>query len=254
MAFVNVPGIYGWGNFHFTCYAGFPPPTLRFATLLHREVPSDSRAGFYVQQVRQAGQRAKEQVEQIITFSRAEPYSHEPLQLNQVVQEALTLLRASLPTTIDIQYRNRLPWIEAPVMQAAAPAPPLPQGQGCVLLVDDETTVTLAMWLLLDSLRYEAVVYTTSRDALAAFCTEPHRFDVVITDQTMAQMTGEDLVHALRQVRPDIPIILCTGFSHVMEAEKAKALGLEAFLMKPLDEHDLATMLQQVVSRHPEGR
>jgi PAS domain S-box-containing protein len=82
---------------------------LGFATLLHREVPSDSRAGFYVQQVRQAGQRAKELVEQIIIFSRAEPCSHEPLQLDQVVQEALTLLRASLPTTIDIQYCNRDP-------------------------------------------------------------------------------------------------------------------------------------------------
>jgi CheY-like chemotaxis protein len=70
----------------------------------------------------------------------------------------------------------------------------------------------------------------------------------------MAQMTGEDLVHALRQMRPDIPIILCTGFSPVMDAEKAKALGLEAFLMKPVDEYDLATMLQQVVARHPEGR
>jgi CheY-like chemotaxis protein len=55
-------------------------------------------------------------------------------------------------------------------------------------------------------------------------------------------------------MRPDIPIILCTGFSHVMDAEKAKALGLEAFLMKPVDEHDLATMLHQVLARHPQGR
>jgi CheY-like chemotaxis protein len=70
----------------------------------------------------------------------------------------------------------------------------------------------------------------------------------------MAQMTGEDLVRALRQMRPDIPIILCTGFSHIMDAEKAKALGLEAFLMKPVDEHELATMLHQVLTRHPQGR
>ena len=140
------------------------------------------------------------------------------------------------------------------MVQAADAESPLAQGQGCVLLVDDEATVALAMQLLLESLGYEVVVHTTSRDALEAFRTELHRFNVVITDQTMSQMTGEDLVHALRQMRPDIPIILCTGFSHVMDAEKAKALGLEAFLMKPVDEHELATMLQQVLSRHPEGR
>jgi CheY-like chemotaxis protein len=137
------------------------------------------------------------------------------------------------------------------VVPVAEPVPPLPHGQGCVLLVDDEPTVALAMQLLLESLGYEAVVHTTSHDALAAFRSEPHRYDVVITDQTMAQMTGEDLVHALRQMRPDIPILLCTGFSHIMDAEKAHALGLEAFLIKPVDEHELATRLQQVVSRHP---
>jgi signal transduction histidine kinase len=77
---------------------------LGFATLLHREVPPESRAGLYVQQVRQAGNRAKELVQQILTFSRAESLAREPLQLDRVVQEALTLLRASLPSTVDIQY------------------------------------------------------------------------------------------------------------------------------------------------------
>ena len=77
---------------------------LGFATLLHREVPPESRAGLYVQQVRQAGNRAKELVQQILTFSRAECLARQPLQLDQVVQEALTLLRASLPSTVDIQY------------------------------------------------------------------------------------------------------------------------------------------------------
>ena len=62
----------------------------------HREVPPESRAGFYVQQVHQAGTRAKELVQQILTFSRAESLEREPLELDQVVQEALRLLRASL--------------------------------------------------------------------------------------------------------------------------------------------------------------
>ena len=137
------------------------------------------------------------------------------------------------------------------MVQAADAESPLAQGQGCVLLVDDEATVALAMRLLLETLGYEAVVYTTSRDALTAFCAEAHRFDVVITDQTMPQMTGADLIHALRRIRPDIPVILCTGFSHVMDAEKAQGLGRVTFLMKPVDERELAVTLQQVLGRRP---
>ena len=84
---------------------------LGFATLLHREVQPKSRVGLYVQQVRQAGNRAKELVQQILTFSRAECLARQPLQLDQVVQEALTLLRASLPSTVDIQYHVSEPGV-----------------------------------------------------------------------------------------------------------------------------------------------
>jgi two-component system CheB/CheR fusion protein len=84
---------------------------LGFATLLHHEVPPKSRAGFYVQQVRQAGDRAKELVQQILTFSRAESLEREPLELDQVVQEAMTLLRASLPSTVDIEYHVSEPGV-----------------------------------------------------------------------------------------------------------------------------------------------
>jgi YesN/AraC family two-component response regulator len=72
---------------------------------------------------------------------------------------------------------------------------------------------------------------------------------VVITDQTMPQMTGEDLIQALRRIRPDIPIVLCTGFSHVMDAEKARALGNVTFLMKPVDARQLSDILQRVLGR-----
>ena len=349
---------------------------LGFATLLHREVPPESRAGLYVQQVRQAGNRAKELVQQILTFSRAESLAREPLQLDRVVQEALTLLRASLPSTVDIQYHvsepgvmvqaNRtqlhevimnlganadyamresggrltvrvdlvevdaafataypplspgrhvcltvddtgsgippevmtrifepffttkptgagtgmglatvhgiitshegvvtvestqgagtrfavyLPAVDTPVTQVAAPDLPVPQGKGRVLFVDDEDTVALAMRFLLESLGYDVVVHTRSSDALEAFRTDPDRFDVVITDQTMPQMTGEDFIHALRRLRPEMPVILCTGFRHVMDAKKAQALGQVTFLMKPVDEYELGVLLQQLLVR-----
>jgi YesN/AraC family two-component response regulator len=72
---------------------------------------------------------------------------------------------------------------------------------------------------------------------------------VVITDQTMPQMTGEDLIHALHRLRPELPVILCTGFSHVMDAKKAQALGQVTFLMKPVDEYELGVLLQQLLVR-----
>jgi CheY-like chemotaxis protein len=140
-----------------------------------------------------------------------------------------------------------LPRIDALAVQTAGPESPLPQGEGRVLFVDDEETIALAMQLLLESLGYEVVVHTASRDALDTFRTDPHGFDVVITDQTMPEMTGEDLVQALHRIRPEIPIILCTGFSHVRDAEKARGLGNVTFLMKPVDERQLGDILQQVL-------
>jgi YesN/AraC family two-component response regulator len=101
----------------------------------------------------------------------------------------------------------------------------------------------------LESLGYEVVVHTASREALEAFRTDPHGFDVVITDQTMPQMTGEALIQAIRRIRPDIPIVLCTGFSHVIDAKKARALGKVTFLMKPVDERELGDILHQVLGQ-----
>jgi len=72
----------------------------------------------------------------------------------------------------------------------------------------------------------------------------------VITDQTMAHMTGEALTLALRHIRLDLPIVLCTGFSHTMAMEKASMLGIDAFLMKPLVLHDLGLAIQRVLASH----
>jgi len=91
----------------------------------------------------------------------------------------------------------------------------LPKGEGHILFVDDETALAKLAHAMLTRLGYDTEVYTSSRAALAAFQAAPQRFDLVITDQTMPRMTGEALTLALRHIRPDIPIILCTGFSHI---------------------------------------
>ena len=77
----------------------------------------------------------------------------------------------------------------------------------------------------------------------------PERFDLVITDQTMPHMTGEALVHAVRQLRPDVPVIICTGFSYTMTAEKALALGINAFCEKPLRMHELSRLIRRVLTQ-----
>jgi CheY-like chemotaxis protein len=119
-------------------------------------------------------------------------------------------------------------------------------GKGTVLFVDDEEALVRAGQSMLESLGYHAVVCQSSLEALQVFQQTPERFAVVITDQTMPQMTGEVLARALRRIRPDLPIILCTGFSHTMDADRAQAAGINAFLLKPLLARDLGAAIQRV--------
>ncbi len=86
-------------------------------------------------------------------------------------------------------------------------------------------------------------------EALERFRLEPHGFDCIIADQTMPRMTGVDLIQRIRQLRADIPAILCTGFSHVIDAARAQALGIDALMMKPIDIAELVTVIQQQVAR-----
>jgi YesN/AraC family two-component response regulator len=75
------------------------------------------------------------------------------------------------------------------------------------------------------------------------------KFDLVITDLTMPNMTGDKLAGELMNIRPDIPIILCTGFSEKMSKERAEALGIKDFLMKPIVKSDLAKTVREVLDK-----
>jgi CheY-like chemotaxis protein len=127
---------------------------------------------------------------------------------------------------------------------------PIPHGRGRILFVDDEVALVRLSHTLLTQLGYDVASYTSSKEALAVFQAAPHHFDLVITDHTMPQITGESLARTLRSIRPDIPIILGTGFSHTTDAEKAKALGIDAFLMKPWTAQELARTIAQVLAQH----
>jgi len=351
-----------------------------FTELAQDEVSQSSPTWQFLQRVLTAGQRAKELVQQILTFSRHHEPHRQPLRLHLLIQETLQLLRAALPSTIDIRaflnttsgtvvanptqlqqvlmnLVNNAAYVMRttggvlevhldevdipPASTTASPALPLGpslrltvrdtgagmapevmarifepffttkgQGEGTglglavaygiiashggtitvastpgqgttfviylprvaeeppvegraegrmvellsagkerILFVDDEEALTNLAREMLGRLGYDVTVYTSGFDALAAFRAAPQDFDLVITDQTMPAMSGEALVRALRRIRPDIPVILCTGYSRLIDAGQAAALGIDALLMKPVETETFIHTVQQVFAR-----
>lgn len=122
-------------------------------------------------------------------------------------------------------------------------------GKETVLFVDDEPALVNMSKQMLDLLGYHAVSRTSSLDALKLFQHDPYRFDLVITDMTMPNMTGEKLAGKILEIRPDIPVILCTGYSENISEEAAKQMGISAFVMKPLVMRDLANTIREVLDK-----
>jgi nitrogen-specific signal transduction histidine kinase/ActR/RegA family two-component response regulator len=142
-----------------------------------------------------------------------------------------------------------LPRLVAPTTSTVDTEEPLPGWHERILLVDDEETLVYLWRAALEHLGYSVVVCTSSPEALDVFRAAPQSFDVVITDYTMPTMTGEVLARELRRIRPDIPIILYTGFSETMTAERARVLGIDALVLKPLGVHDLNLTIRQVLAQ-----
>jgi len=122
-----------------------------------------------------------------------------------------------------------------------------PPGDERVLFIDDEAILTEMGQEMLERLGYRVTIRNSSLDALTTFQNDPHAFDLVITDQTMPGMTGSDLARRLLQIRPDIPIILCTGYSNLIDETTAKSMGIKAFAMKPLTMSSIAELIRQVL-------
>jgi PAS domain S-box-containing protein len=140
-----------------------------------------------------------------------------------------------------------LPVSDQPPSSTSEDTEPVPVGTEHILLVDDEETLTTMIKEILERLGYRVTVRTSSLEAMATFQNHVDQFDLVITDQTMPGMTGMDLARRMIQMRPDIPIILCTGFSTQISEEKAKAAGIREFALKPLTKSDLASLIRKVL-------
>jgi signal transduction histidine kinase len=338
------------------------------------DLPADSPAHHNLNRIERACHRAKELVSQILSFSRQSAQEKQPLKITAIVKESLKLLRASLPSTIDIRQNipSESPTIMAdlsqinqvvvnlctnaahamraeggvlevslvdialdgqeanrhqdlapgqyvilsvmdtghgispqdmdrifdpfystkqvdegigmglsvthgivkdhggaitvhskpgkgttvhvllPVMETEKQGIPaafgdIPKGNETILFVDDDAGLLDMGKIILEKLGYTVTATPDPMAALEWVRDRPAQFDLVITDQTMPRLTGENLSREMLRIRPDLPVILCTGYSELIDDEKAAALGIRAFLMKPVNMDKLAQTIRQVL-------
>lgn len=133
-----------------------------------------------------------------------------------------------------------LPIIESEAEKADNSVEQLPHGIETILFVDDEKLLLEIGKELLQSLGYRVETRASSIDALEAFRSQPAKYDLIVSDITMPKMTGDYLAAEIKKINPDVPIILCTGFSTRLNSEKLIKIGVEKVLMKPLTMNELA--------------
>lgn len=351
-------------------------PIIGYSDLALESVPPESTLASNLSQVIKAGNRAKDLVKQILSFSRQAVHERQPLEPHLIIKEALKLLRASLPTTIEIRQdlpddsgtiladptqlhqivmnlctnayhamrenggvlavklsqvtlqendskvvgnelkagnylklevsdtghgmdqqtlerafdpyfttkakgegtglglavvRGLVKSHEGHITVYSEPGEgttfhiyfpklekenifakeiwtaPLPRGEEWIMVVDDEKPIAQMEEIMLESLGYKVSSYSSGEAALAAFRTHPDSFDLIVTDMTMPKITGLALTKEVLAVRSDIPVVMCTGFSELINEEKAKKAGISRFLMKPVTQTDLATAVREVL-------
>jgi len=350
-------------------------PIVGYTELTMDDIPEDSQARNYLERILKATNRAKELVQQILMFSRQNCQERKPLKVQNLIKEALKLLRATIPATVEIncdvgqdcgpimgdptqihqvimnlctnayhamqetggsldvslkeidisyeQTRERLGMklgkhLQLTVKDAGHGMEPevlerifepyyttKKQGKGTglglsvidgivknhggditvssqpgkgavfniylpvidhidvetesaettiaangserILLIDDEEQIIDFEQQILERLGYKVISKTDSEEALEEFAAQPDQFDLVITDMTMPKMTGDQLARKMMDIKPEIPVILCTGFNEAITEEKALAMGIDKFVMKPIVKDKLANTIRAVL-------
>ena len=128
------------------------------------------------------------------------------------------------------------------------------KGTERILLVDDEEPIAKFEKQMLERYGYQVEARFSSLDALEAFKARPNSFDLIITDMTMPNMTGDKLAKEIFSIQPDIPIIICTGFSARIDEQKARAMGIKGFLLKPVAGAQMAKMVRSVLDEAKESK
>jgi signal transduction histidine kinase/ActR/RegA family two-component response regulator len=350
-------------------------PIVGYTELSMDDIPEDSQARKYLEGILKATNRAKELVQQILMFSRQNRQERQPMKVQNLIKEALKLLRATIPATveincdvgqdcgpimgdptqihqvimnlctnayhamqetggsldvslkeIDISYEQTMErlgmklgkHLQLTVKDAGHGMEPevlerifepyyttKEQGKGTglglsvihgivknhgghitvssqpgkgavfniylpvidhidvetesaettiatngserILLIDDEEQIIDFEQQILERLGYKVISKTDSEEALEEFAAQPGQFDLVITDMTMPKMTGDQLARKMMDIKPEIPVILCTGFNEAITEEKALAMGIDKFVMKPIVKDKLANTIRAVL-------
>jgi len=121
-------------------------------------------------------------------------------------------------------------------------------GNESILIVDDEEYIVTMLNEMLERLGYHVTRFTDSTKAFAEFRKDPYRFDLIITDQTMPKMTGTELAEECMRIRPDLPVVVCTGFSEILSEEKARAIGISEYVTKPVVKNEIASAIRNALA------
>jgi len=144
-------------------------------------------------------------------------------------------------------FRIYLPKVESDGAPSSIDTESIATGTESILFVDDEPTLVKIGKRMLESLGYKVTGRVSAIEALELFKARADSFDLVITDMTMPQMTGDELANELIRLRPEIPVILCTGYSSQINEQQAKAMGIRAFVSKPVLRRDIAETIRDIL-------
>ncbi len=167
-----------------------------------------------------------------------------------IVQRHGGLIRVTSTPGRGTAFDLFFPAVDTPDPEPGAdggPAANLPGGNETILVVDDETAIHRGQRSILESLGYQVEDFGTPMEALERLRAQPHRFDLLITDMAMPRLTGDTLIERCREIRPDLPAILCTGFSERIDGRTSQELGVSTVLLKPVDGRTLAMAVRQAL-------
>ena len=146
-------------------------------------------------------------------------------------------------------FKIYFPVIESEYKQHIDEGGPIPRGTECILLIDDEHQVAKMGGQLLNSLGYNVTIKTSSTEAFDLFKTESEKFDLVITDLTMPDMSGDNLTMEIKKIKPHIPVILYSGFGTKINEKRIQTIGADAFVTKPILKKEFAKLIRKILDK-----
>ncbi len=168
--------------------------------------------------------------------------------VHSIVESCGGVIKVKSAPGVGTLFKVFLPsYIKVGIKEKAEGTANIQTGNERILVVDDESSIVALYQSSLGKLGYRVTGTTSSLEALMLFEDNPEAFDVVITDQTMPQMTGFELVENIRNLRPEMPIIICTGYSSILSKKEAAELGVDVILMKPVEREKLAQEIRNVL-------